>query len=55
MLKWALLCFLAAVAAAFGENALPDAAAQGAAKVLCFGALALFVLFVGLGGTSRRI
>lgn len=54
MLKWALLCLLVAIAAAFGQTAPLDASTQGAAKVLCYGALALFVLFVGLGGHSRR-
>ena len=54
MLKWALLCFLVAVVAAFGQTALLDANGQTLAKVLCYGALALFVLFTGLGGTSRR-
>lgn len=55
MLKWALLCFLVAIAAAFGQSGFVDASAQDAAKVLCYGALALFVVFTGLGGTSRRI
>jgi uncharacterized membrane protein YtjA (UPF0391 family) len=54
MLKWALLFFLMAVAAAFGQAALVDDATQAAAKVLCFGSLAMFVLFVGLGSHSRR-
>ena len=54
MLKWAWLCLVVAVAAFFGQTALLSAAAQGAAKVLCYIALALFVLLVGLGGTSRR-
>lgn len=54
MLKWALLCLLVAVAAAFGRTALFDDAAQGAAKVLCYASLAMFVAFVGLGGISRR-
>jgi uncharacterized membrane protein YtjA (UPF0391 family) len=55
MLKWALLCFLMAVAAAFGQTALSDASTQGAAKVLCYVSLVLFVVFVGLVGTRRRI
>jgi uncharacterized membrane protein YtjA (UPF0391 family) len=54
MLKWALLCFLIAIAAAFGQTVLLDSSTQAAAKVLCYGALALFVVFVGLGGTRRR-
>ncbi len=55
MLKWALLCFVLAIAAALAPAAGLDGSAQSAAKVLCFAALALFVVFVGLGGTSRRI
>jgi uncharacterized membrane protein YtjA (UPF0391 family) len=54
MLKWALLCILVAIAAAFGQTLFPDSAAQGAAKVLCYGSLALFVVFVGLIGTAAR-
>ena len=54
MLKWALLCLLVAVAAALGQTLLLDDSTQGAAKVLCYGSLALFVVFVGLGGTRRR-
>jgi uncharacterized membrane protein YtjA (UPF0391 family) len=54
MLKWALLCFLVAVAAAFSQTAFVDASSQAAAKVLCYASLALFVVLVGLGGTSRR-
>ncbi len=54
MLKWALVCFLIAIAAAFSQTAFFDSSTQAAAKVLCFGSLALFVVFVGLGGTSRR-
>jgi uncharacterized membrane protein YtjA (UPF0391 family) len=54
MLKWAFLCFLVAVAAALGETALSDPSTQAAAKVLCYGSLALFVVFVGLVGASRR-
>jgi uncharacterized membrane protein YtjA (UPF0391 family) len=50
MLKWALLCFLAAIAAAFGQTLFPDSAAQGAAKVLCYASLAMFVVLVALGG-----
>ncbi|MGZ3274755.1 MAG: hypothetical protein ACXU82_10595 [Caulobacteraceae bacterium] len=55
MLKWALLCLLVALAAAFGQTATLDASTQGAVKVLCYACLALFVLLVGIGGTSRRI
>lgn len=54
MLKWALLCLMVAVAAAFGQTALLDSSTQAAAKVLCYAALALFVVLVGVGGTSRR-
>ncbi len=54
MLKWALLCFLVAIAAAFGQATPLDASTQGVAKVLCYGSLALFVVLVGVGGTSRR-
>jgi uncharacterized membrane protein YtjA (UPF0391 family) len=54
MLKWALLCLVVAIVAAFGQTAPLDSATQSAAKVLCFGSLALFVLLVGLGGRSRR-
>lgn len=55
MLKWALLCFVLAIAAAMAPGVGLDGADQSAAKVLCFASLALFVVFVGLGGTSRRI
>jgi uncharacterized membrane protein YtjA (UPF0391 family) len=54
MLRWALLCFLVAVIAAFGQTALLDSTTQAAAKVLCYVSLVLFVVFVGLGGTRRR-
>ncbi len=54
MLKWALLFLVMAVVAAFGQTAPTHSAAQEAAKVLCYGSLALFVLCVGLGGRSRR-
>jgi uncharacterized membrane protein YtjA (UPF0391 family) len=54
MLKWAFVYLVIAVFAAFGQMAPLDSATQAAAKVLCFGCLALFVLFVGLGGYSRR-
>jgi uncharacterized membrane protein YtjA (UPF0391 family) len=55
MLKWALLFLAMAIAAALAPmvGAL-DGPAQGAAKVLCFAALALFVVFVGLGVTAPR-
>ena len=52
MLKWALLFLVMAIAAALAPTAGLDAPAQGAAKVLCFAALALFVVFVGLGVTT---
>ena len=55
MLKWALLCLLVAVATAFSQATLFDSSTQVPAKVLCYAALALFVVFVGLGGHSRRI
>lgn len=55
MLKWALLCFVMAVAAALAPAAGLDEPAQSAAKVLCFASLALFVVFVGIGGAHRRI
>ena len=51
MLKWALLCLLTAIVAALAPAAGLAAPAQSAAKVLCFASLALFVVFVGLGGT----
>jgi uncharacterized membrane protein YtjA (UPF0391 family) len=54
MLKWALIFLIMAIAAAFGQTAPLDGATQAAAKVLCFGSLAMFVLFVGLGSHSRR-
>ena len=54
MLKWALLFLIMAIAAAFGQSAPLDSATQAAAKVLCFGCLAMFVLFIGLGSHSRR-
>ena len=50
MLKWALLCFLVAVASAFGQTVFADSAAQGAAKVLCYLSLAMFVVLVGIAG-----
>ena len=54
MLKWAFFCLLVAIVAAFGQTQILDSATQAAAKVLCFGSLALFVVFIGLGGHSRR-
>jgi uncharacterized membrane protein YtjA (UPF0391 family) len=54
MWKWALLCLFVAVFTAFAQTAGLDTATQSVAKVLCFGSLALFVVFVGLGGISRR-
>jgi uncharacterized membrane protein YtjA (UPF0391 family) len=57
MLKWALvfLALAVAVAAVAGSEGL-DGAAMSAAKVLCFCALALFVVFVGLSaGIGRRV
>ena len=54
MLKWALLSLIVAVFAAFAQTAVVDSASQTLAKVLCYGSLTLFVLFVGLGGVSRR-
>ena len=54
MLKWALLCFLVAIAAAFAQAPGLDYPVQAAAKALCYVSLALFVVLVGLGGHSRR-
>ena len=54
MLKWALLCLAVAVAAAFAGSEGFDGPTLGAAKVLCFAALALFVVLVGVSGVSRR-
>jgi uncharacterized membrane protein YtjA (UPF0391 family) len=54
MLKWALLCLVVAIVAAFGQTAPIDGATQAAAKVLCYGSLALFVVLVGLRSHSRR-
>ncbi len=54
MLKWALLFLALAIAAALAPMTGLDGPAQGAAKVLCFAALALFVVFVGLGVTTSR-
>lgn len=54
MLKWALLFLVMAIAAALAPVTGLDGPAQGAAKVLCFAALALFVVFVGLGVTAPR-
>jgi uncharacterized membrane protein YtjA (UPF0391 family) len=56
MLKWALLCFLVAIAAAFGQTVFPDSASQGAAKFVCYASLAMFVVLVGIsgGGHSHR-
>jgi uncharacterized membrane protein YtjA (UPF0391 family) len=54
MLKWALLFLAMAIAAALAPLSGLDGPAQGAAKVLCFAALALFVVFVGVSGASRR-
>jgi uncharacterized membrane protein YtjA (UPF0391 family) len=50
MLKWAFLCFLVAIAAAFGQTVFVDSAAQGFAKILCYASLAMFVVLVGIGG-----
>ena len=55
MLKWAALFLALAIAAALTGGAGLNEATQGAAKVLCFAALALFVVFVGVGGISRRV
>jgi len=55
MLKWALFFLAMAIAAAFAGTAPLDAPTLGAAKVLCFAALALFVVFVGVGGATRRV
>jgi uncharacterized membrane protein YtjA (UPF0391 family) len=55
MLKWALLCLLVALATAFSQATLFDQSTQAVAKVLCYAALALFVVFVGMVGRSRRI
>ena len=54
MLKWAFVFLLVAIVAAFGEVAPLGSANQAAAKALCFGSLALFVVLVGLGVRSRR-
>lgn len=54
MLKWALLFLAMAIAAAFAPATGLDGLAQGSAKVLCFAALALFVVFVGLGVTLPK-
>ena len=54
MLKWALLCLAMAIAAAFARSAGLDGPLLSAAKVLCFAALALFVVLVGVSGLSRR-
>ena len=54
MLKWALFCLAMALVAAFAQTAGLDVVTQVVAKVLCFGSLVMFVVFVALGGTSRR-
>jgi len=54
MLKWALLFLAIAILAAFGQTASLDSVTQAAAKAVCFGSLAMFVLFVGLGSHARR-
>ena len=55
MLKWALLFLALAIAAALAPMAGLNSTVQSAAKALCFASLALFVVTVALGGTSRRI
>jgi uncharacterized membrane protein YtjA (UPF0391 family) len=55
MLRWSLLFLVMAIAAALAPSAGLDGPATAAARVLCFAALALFVVFVGVGGASRRI
>ena len=54
MLKWALLCLAIAIAAAFAGSEGLNGPSLGAAKVLCFAALAGFVVLVGVSGVSRR-
>ncbi len=54
MLKWALLFLALAIAAALAGRTGLDGPFLAAAKVLCFAALALFVVFVGVGGAARR-
>jgi uncharacterized membrane protein YtjA (UPF0391 family) len=54
MLKWALMFLAVALAAALAQVVGAEGAGLIAARVLCFVALAMFVLCVGFGGTSRR-
>ena len=55
MIKWALICLALALAAAFAGTVGLDGPIVGMAKALCFAGLVLFVVFVGVGGASRRI
>jgi hypothetical protein len=56
MLKWALMFLAVAVASALAQVVGAQGVGLIAARVLCLGSLALFVLCVGfgVGGTSRR-
>jgi uncharacterized membrane protein YtjA (UPF0391 family) len=54
MLKWALMFLAVAVAAALAQVVGVDGVSLIAARVVCLGALAMFVVCVGFGGTSRR-
>jgi hypothetical protein len=56
MLKWALMFLAVAVASALAQVIGAQGVGLIAARVLCLGSLAMFVLCVGfgVGGTSRR-
>lgn len=55
MLRWALVFLATAIAAAIAATVGLDGPAMGVAKAVCLSALVLFVVFVGVGGSSRRI
>jgi uncharacterized membrane protein YtjA (UPF0391 family) len=55
MLKWALIFLIVAMGAVIAGSVGLDGPAMGLAKALCFSALILFVVLVGVGGASRRV
>jgi len=54
MLKWALMFLAVAVASALAQVVGAEGIGLVAARVVCVGALAMFVVCIGFGGTSRR-
>jgi len=54
MLKWALMFLAVALAAALAQVVGAQGVGLIVARVLCLVSLAMFVVCVGFGGTSRR-